>query len=136
MPRNARLSDIDVQGRYPAGSRILAWIFCDLSPSERARLASSVQKFCGTDVRLLIVDGRLITITVVKNGQEHVLNPTFIGTSSLPPGRMSLSCSQVNLMREDRVEVVSRASLSSEYRRSIRRWVGGDNELLILCEGS
>lgn len=138
MNTHPHISDIPSQNlSFNSGDRLLARVSVDLDKNQQARIHRSIQKFCGAEVRILVVNclkTRIVQIHRGRLGTTVLVDPRQI-ESDIPLGVANLECSVVDLKDGDRL-VVSHYDRGcelerKEFRECVRYWAGKGIEISV-----
>lgn len=108
---------------YQAGDRVIARIQANLTPTQRRILESSINKYAGVELNILIVDCRNVALQLIRGSESTIL--ADLSYSSAQQGNtVSFGCSKVELLPDDLLVAKQRIQ-SPSFDFNLKRWAGG-----------
>jgi hypothetical protein len=130
------LLDVNLQKPFKVGDRLLVKVSTLLSPSKKAGLIRTVEKFAGQSVRVLVLNCTQIQIIVQKGDEpfQELIGPRDFKVCS--GNQLTLNCSAFPAETFDRAVVSVSEKLNVQDRAALKKelmeWFGSHMEILLL----
>lgn len=136
------LTDVSLhKHKFSAGDRLIAKVSVDLDAYQQAKLIKTIQKFAGTELRVLVMNCTRYELFVIRGNMVRIdlVKPEDKEDPSIVPGRMDMSLSAINFMSDDVVVLQCSHYIGEieklQIHRHIQRWAGTENEIRIYGAG-
>lgn len=120
-----KLSDLPSKTKYEAGDRLIAHVSVNLLDQQINNIVRAIQKWAGSEVRVLVVNCSEIKIVQGRNGKpiSEIAGLSHIQNQTDFPGIANISTSKVDIRDDDTLVVFVPRIQSDLHEKRIKKWI-------------